>query len=87
MRSNENYPLDEPIKKVIVYDFVSFTINEVMVVPFNKANIYIYLNTPINEHVDNIALTMEGEAYNLWGGDDEYLINWINQQLKMLYTF
>lgn len=82
MRTNETYLLESPIEKKIVYEIISFTIQEVMVVPFNKAIIYIVLNTLSEMCVDTRLLSMEGDAYNQWGGDDEYLINWIREQLK-----
>lgn len=86
MSNIEIYPLDEPLQKVIVYDYVSFIINEVLITPFKCANIFICLNTDTFQDINNVvSLLMEGEDYQLWNNNDEYLISWIKQQLKILY--
>jgi hypothetical protein len=84
MIENETYPLDEPITKIIRYEFLTFTISELMVQAFKSATMRVELNT-IDQGVGEILfLTMEGPAYDLWNSD-EYLVNWVREQLKIIY--
>ena len=85
MREDETYPLDEPITKVITYEFLTFTISELMVEPFKSATMRVELNTVDRGVGEILFLTMEGPAYDSWVGSDEYLVNWVRKQLKIIY--
>lgn len=78
------YPIIEPITKTIVTTYTSYTINNLVVTPFQQATMVILMyNAEKNQSISQY-LVMEGEAYAQWGGDDEYLINWVNTQLHSI---
>lgn len=82
MNSQETkYPIDE-YTKVISFKVDSFTIATLDVVPFTSAT--IVCNLYFNENpIGTQRLIMQGEDYNAWTNDDDYLINWIKQQLPL----
>jgi len=84
--SRQVYSLDGPVEQVIRNIMVSFTINDTVIVPFKCATVYINLLNNSGECVATETYTMEGWAYDQWGGDDEYLINWIRQQVDAQFN-
>jgi len=84
--SREVFNLDGPVEQVIRNVFVAFSINDTIVVPFKCATVYINLLNISGDCVATQMYMMEGLAYAQWGGDDEYLINWIREQVHAQYS-
>lgn len=84
--SNTVYNLDGPVEQIIRNVLVSFKIVDTVVVPFTNATIYIKLLNDSGEEVTTACYVMEGYSYDQWGGDDEYLINWIRQQVNAQFN-
>lgn len=81
----EYYPLDKPIEKVVRSEMIKFTINNLVVSPFNSATMSVMLLDLENTVVDGMYLVLEGEEYMLWNSD-EYLINWVKLQIHNKYN-
>jgi hypothetical protein len=83
--NQEYYPLDKPIEKVVRSEMIKFTINNIVVTPFNQATMSVMLLDLENVVVDGMYLVLEGEEYMLWNSD-EYLINWVKLQIHNKYN-
>ncbi len=81
----QNYPLDEPIEKIVKSQMIKFSINNLVVSPFNQATMSVMLLDVENAVVDGMYLILEGEEYILWNSD-EYLINWVKFQINNKYN-
>lgn len=82
--SNTSYPIQPTITKTVITTYDSYTINNLTITPFQQATMVIQMFCKDKPDVFSQFLCMDGEAYAQWGGDDEYLINWINQQLHSI---
>ncbi len=83
--NTDYYNLENPVEQVIRHIIVKFKINDITITPFQNAIIYINLYNIRDEGIASQTLLMENEAYNLWGDSDEYLINWIKEQIQKIY--
>jgi len=81
---NTEYPLDNPIEKVVRSEMIKFTINNLVVTPFNQATMSVMLLDLENAVVDGMYLVLEGEEYMLWNSD-QYLIDWVKLQIHNKY--
>lgn len=45
-------------------------------------NVFYYLKDG-RRPVKNFSLDMDGETYDAWGNDDEYVVNWVLSQLGL----
>ena len=79
------YDLAEPIEKIIIKNMIKFSIDNTTITPFIKANITTLIYDELGNIVEVKNFIMSGENYNNWNGSDEYLINWIKEQLKTIY--
>jgi hypothetical protein len=79
------YPLDKPIEKVVISEMIKFSINNLVVSPFNQATMSVMLVNDKNETVDGMYLILEGEEYKLWVSD-QYLIDWVKLQIHNKYN-
>lgn len=82
--NTEYYPLDVPIEKVVRSEMTQFTINNVIVTPFNSATMSVMLLDVSDSVVDGLYLTLEGEEYNAWNSD-QYLVDWVKVQIRKKY--
>lgn len=80
--NTEFYNLDKPVEQIILNIIVKFAIIDIVINPFKSANIYINLYNDKDEGVASKNLLMEGEAYEMWGDNDDYLIEWIKIQIE-----
>ena len=78
------YPLDAPIEKVVRSEMIKFSINNLIVTPFNQATMSVMLADMSDAVVDGMYLILEGEEYNAWNSD-EYLIDWVKVQIHKKY--
>jgi len=65
--------------KPITKTLTGLTINAVSVVLDTEA--YVTFSMIGNEVGFSGQLVMSGEAYEAWGNDDEYVLNWTMEQL------
>jgi hypothetical protein len=79
------YPLDKPIEKVVRSEMIKFSINNLIVSPFNQATMSVMLVDVENAVVDGMYLVLEGEEYMLWNSD-QYLIDWVKLQIDKKYN-
>ncbi len=66
-------PQDQITTKVIY----GFNIQNVELVLFNSARINVELFDEHRNMIDFQVLTMSGQAYEDWGNNDEYVINFV----------
>lgn len=78
---NKEYPIVEPITLVTTNILTKYTINNLSITPFVQATMIINMYNERNEFIKSVYLTMDGEDYQNWQGDDAYLTNWINIQI------
>lgn len=83
--NTEFYNLDYPVEQVIKNIIVKFSINDIVVTPFQSANIFVNLYNVRNECVLTSIFLMEGQEYSNWSDDDEYLINWVKNKISNLF--
>jgi len=77
-----SYPLSEPITITTTNTYVSFTINNLTITPFQQATMIIQCYTIDGQIGNSQYLVMSGDVYANWNGSDDYLINWVNSQLQ-----
>jgi hypothetical protein len=82
--NNEYYNLDQPIEKIVKSEMIKFSINNLVVTPFNQATMSVMLVNLENAVVDGMYLILEGEEYNAWNSD-QYLIDWVKVQIEKKY--
>ena len=62
----------------------SFSVSVTNVIVFNSATLYVCLFNTDNNLVNAFPLTLSGDDYTNWGGDDTYLYQYVAN--KMGYT-
>lgn len=82
--NSEYYDLDKPIEKVVRSEMIKFSINNLVVTPFNSATMSVMLVDLENAVVDGMYLVLEGEEYMLWNSD-QYLVDWVKLQIHNKY--
>lgn len=50
-------------------------------VPNTEAQFYVEFRNTVEGALTNTNLRMQGDAFNNWGNDDNYLIDWILEQV------
>jgi hypothetical protein len=70
-------PLPTPVQITKVYNITSFNYNILQVVLFTSADIFITLVDEIGNPQKQLKLTIQGDYYTPWAGDDNYIINLI----------
>lgn len=80
------YDLDVPIEKVVKSEMIKFSINNLVVSPFNSATMSVMLLDIFDSAVDGMYLVLEGEEYMLWNSD-QYLIEWVKLQIYKKYEY
>jgi hypothetical protein len=74
----EPQEIQQPAKIVSYYNY-----NVMDFIPFQSIRLNCILFTANNEYIESKIVTMAGEAYANWGNNDEYLIDYMNQQLGL----
>lgn len=77
---NVNIPVTPQTR---TYEIGSIIIRNVLIDPFNGANISVDMFTVDTEFIKNRYLTMDKQTYLQWQNDDAFLINWILTQLNL----
>jgi hypothetical protein len=83
--SDSYYPLEPAVERIVIQRVVKFTINNLNITLFNQATMTAVL---YNDDVllDGLFLTLAGQEYLDWNSDDEYLVNWVSQQIRYQYN-
>jgi len=77
------FPIQEPITITEVNIYVSFTIVNLQITPYVQASMVAQCFTEDGKIGNSKYLVMSGDDYQQWGGDDDYLIQWVNTQLHI----
>jgi len=70
-------PLPTPVQITKVYNITYFNYNILQVVLFTSADIFITLVDEFGNTQKQLKLTIQGDYYTPWAGDDNYIINLI----------
>lgn len=70
-----------PVDKTITQTIIRFTL-DILELTFNTSARFRVSQYCVNDKlIDATNVTIEGEEYTNWGGDDNYIINLIAQKL------
>lgn len=84
--SNSYYPLEPEVERIVIQRVVKFTINNLNITLFNQATMTAVLYNVDDVLLDGLFLTLAGQEYLDWNSDDEYLVNWVAQQIRYQYN-
>jgi hypothetical protein len=76
--------MDPPCQKVITQTVAAFTITSVYVNPFNSAVVSARMFDENNNPLAGNCFLMEGEDYNQWNNDDNYLVTFVANQIRAM---
>jgi hypothetical protein len=68
------------------YNIVSMTIATMELVLNDHATFLISLKTDEGRLFASFPITISSEEYNVWGGDDSYVISLLETKIAELYT-
>jgi hypothetical protein len=80
--------MSELVPPLIITDvntITSFEINSVSVKLNQSAEVLVYLKNSDNVIVASEMVAIEGADYQVWGSDDAYIVNYINNYLRSKY--
>ena len=80
------FPISQPITTTEINTYVNFTVHNLTITPFVQATMIAQCFTAEGKIGFSQYLVMSGDDYQRWGGDDDYLINWVNAQLQQIPT-
>jgi hypothetical protein len=72
-----------PIAKTTITTLTSFEINSVSVKLNQSAEVLVYLKNSDNVIVASELVVIEGADYKNWGNDDQYIIEFINNFIRV----
>jgi hypothetical protein len=81
--SDEKYDIVPPVTVTKVTVMSKFTIQRVDIHLKQSANITIDLIDNNGNYAGTEYLVMSGDDYSNWGSDDDYLINWVKNNLNL----
>lgn len=79
------YPLDPCAEKIVVKRVIKFTITNLNITLFNQATMMAMLYDD-DVMIDGLFLTLTGSEYLDWNSDDEYLVSWVERQIRIQYN-
>ena len=82
-RSDEKYDIVPPVTVTTVTIMCKFVIKNVEVDLNQCANIRVDLFDNNDNYAGSRFLVMSGNDYANWGSDDNYLINWVKNNLNL----
>jgi len=71
----------QPTNQTVVHTISGYNIQVKDVVLGQKATILVRMFDSENKYVKMKLLTMEGQDYQNWGADDNYVYSWVQNQL------
>jgi hypothetical protein len=80
------YPLEPPVEKIVINKVVKFIIANLQITLFEQATMTAVLYNVDDVLLDTLYLILAGREYLDWNSDDEYLINWVAQQIRYTYN-
>jgi hypothetical protein len=75
-----------PITKTDITTLTSYEINSVNVILNTSAQVLIYLKNSDNVIVASEMIIIDGIDYANWGSNDQYIVNFINNYLRVKYS-
>lgn len=80
------YPLEPEVERIIIQRIAKFTINNLNITLFSQATMTAVLYNIDDVLLDGLFLTLSGQEYLDWNSDDEFLVNWVSQQIRYRYN-
>lgn len=82
------FPIHD-FKIVTIENMSSFTLSVTNVILFNSVTLEVSLFDANNNIVKVFSLTLSGDDYTNWGGDDTYLYQYVADKMeyKLLHAF
>lgn len=77
-------PVNPPFDLVSSKKYETFTVSVLMISLGVSAQFAVSVFDENGTWVYGFNPVMEGVAYQLWGGDDNYVYEWVNQQIQDL---
>jgi len=68
------------------YNIVSMTIHTMELVLNDHATFLVNLKTDQDRLFASFPITISSEEYNVWGGDDSYVISLLESKISELYA-
>ena len=84
--SNSYYPLEQEVERIVVQRVAKFDIVNLNITLFSQATMTAVLYNADDVLLDTLYLTLAGQEYLDWNSDDEYLVNWVAQQIRYQYS-
>jgi hypothetical protein len=79
------YPLEPLVEKIVINKVVKFTINNLNITLFSQATMTAVLYNVDDVLLDTLYLILAGQEYLDWNSDDEYLVDWVSEQIRLQY--
>lgn len=76
--------IQPPVEVVTSQTYNTYTVYNTSIILNTSATFFINIFDYSGNLVINKNLLMDGDAYKAWGGDDNYVYEWINGQLHNL---
>ena len=74
-----------PISFTTSYNILSFDVQSVLIKLFTSATLYITLYTDSGLKIPK-SILLAGDDYSNWGADDNYLMNYIINNIHTIYN-
>lgn len=74
-----------PISVTTSYNIISFDVQSVIIDLFISATLYITLHTDTGLKIPK-SILLAGIDYSNWGADDNYLMNYIINNIQTIYN-
>ena len=74
-----------PISFSTSYNIVSFDVQSIIIKLFTSATLYITLYTDSSLKIPK-SILLAGDDYSNWGADDNYLMNYIINNIHTIYN-
>jgi hypothetical protein len=77
-------PVNPPVTVITSQTYESYNVFQTTINLNTSAWFVIQIYDPSGNLATTKSLLMDGDAYKAWGGDDNYVYTWINQQLQQI---
>ena len=79
---NTIYDLDFPVEQVIKNIYYKFQIVSTTFTLFKSVTVGVSILDENERYMRNTYYIMSGEAYNNYGANDDYLVEWVKLQIQ-----
>uniref|UniRef100_A0A6C0EQA7 Uncharacterized protein n=1 Tax=viral metagenome TaxID=1070528 RepID=A0A6C0EQA7_9ZZZZ len=73
-----------PFQQTVVNTITSFDIDIRNVILFTQAEIIVRFYNDLKQMIDLKVITISGDDYAQWGGDDTYILKYISNKLGLI---